>query len=227
MQYQLAGLRPVLPCGSLIVPGSYNLRMTFSIDEAFLPAVLTAPPMTDEEFAELCAEHPDLNFEVTAEGELIVMPPNYSLAGARHGEICEQLKQWARADGRGIVMESSSGFVLPSGARRAADVTWTLKTRIQGLDRKSVERFWHLAPDFVVEVLSPTDRIRTLRKKMQEWIDNGAQLAWLLDPETRGVEIYRPERDVQILTDPAIVIGDGPVAGFVLDLAPVWNPLGQ
>lgn len=201
--------------------------MTFSIDEAFLPAVLTAPPMTDEEFAELCAEHPDLNFEVTAEGELIVMPPNYSLAGARHAEICDQLKQWARPDGRGIVMESSSGFVLPNGARRAADVTWTLKTRIQALDRKSFERFWHLAPDFVVEVLSPTDRIRTLRKKMQEWIDNGAQLAWIVDPETRSVEIYRPNANVQLLTDPATLAGEGPVEGFVLDLAPVWNPLGQ
>jgi Uma2 family endonuclease len=200
--------------------------MPFSIGEEFLPAILTAHPMTDEEFAELCSEHPDLFFEMSAEGELIVMPPNYSLTGARHIEISGQLRDWARPDGRGIVTDAAAGFVLPNGARRSPDAAWTLKSRLHELDRHALERYWHLCPNFVIEVRSVNDRLRTLRKKMREWIANGAQLAWMLDPENRTAEIYRPDADVAYLENPETLRGEGPVDGFVLQLAPVWNPLG-
>src|SRR5580700_5393018 len=103
--------------------------MAFVLDDAFLPATLTAPPMTDEEFAAFCAEHPDLFFEMTAEGELIVMPPTYSDTGAENFELGRQLANWARNDGLGIGCDSSTGFVLPNGARRSADASWTLKSR--------------------------------------------------------------------------------------------------
>src|SRR5580700_993987 len=99
--------------------------MAFMIDDAFLPATLTAPPMTDKEFAGFCAEHPDLFFEMTAEGEIVVMPPNFSLTGAQNLEICKQLGNWARQDSTGIANDSSTGFVLPSGARRSPDASWT------------------------------------------------------------------------------------------------------
>lgn len=201
--------------------------MTFSIGEAFLPAKLTAPPMTDEEFEALCSEHPDLLFEVTAEGELIVMPPANPVTGGRRRKVATQLGNWSDARTDGYVTDAATGFVLPNGARRAPDAAWTQMARIRAMDPAQLEGAWHLCPDFVIEIRSGSDRIRTLREKMQEWIDNGAQLAWLLDPETRTVEIYRPNANVQILTDAATVAGEGPIAGFVLDLAPVWNPLGQ
>ena len=89
--------------------------MAFTIDEAFLPAILTAPPMTDKQFAEFCSEHPDLFFEMSAEGELIVTPPNYTLTGCRHRAILTQLDRWAHLDGRGIVTDAAAGFVLPNG----------------------------------------------------------------------------------------------------------------
>src|SRR5450432_1316355 len=165
---------------------------SFTIDEAFLPAILTAQPMTDEQFAAFCSEHPDLFFEMSADGEIIVMPPSYSLTGIRRGKAFAQLNKWAEADGRGVAGEATTACVLPNGARRAPDAAWTLLTRVRALDPKMLERYWHLCPDFIIEIHSQTDRGRILRDKMREWIDNGAQLAWLIDPENRTVEIYRP-----------------------------------
>jgi Uma2 family endonuclease len=199
--------------------------VAFTISEEFLPATLTAHPMTDEEFAELCAEHPDLFFEMTSAGEIIVMPPTYTLTGAQNSEILGQLRDWAKQDGRGVVTDSSAGFVLPNGARRSPDAAWTAKVRVQQLDQKSREGFWHLCPDFVIELKSKTDRLPVIPEKMKEWIGNGAQLGWLVDPENRTVEIYRPNREAEFLTAPASVRGEGPVDGFVLDLLPVWDPL--
>src|ERR1700722_7681513 len=200
--------------------------MAFMIDDAFLPATLTAHPMTDEEFAGFCAEHPDLFFEMTAEGEIIVMPPTYSLTGARNAEISLQLGTWPKRDGRGIPCASSTGFVLPNGGRSSPDAAWVLKSRIAQLDAASIVKYWHLCPDFVVELQSSTDRPRILKEKMREWLANGAQLGWLIDPERRSVAIYRPEGPVETLSGIDSIAGEGPVAGFVLDLSFVWNPLG-
>ena len=200
--------------------------MAFLIDDAFLPATLTAHPMTDEEFAGFCAEHPDLFFEMTAEGEIIVMPPTYSVTGARNADLCGQLRSWSRADGRGIACDSSTGFVLPNGARRSPDASWVLKTRVQQLDPVVRERFWRLCPDFAIELRSASDRLPVMREKMREYLASGAQLGWLIDSENRSVAIYRPDREVEIRTGIDSLAGEGPVAGFVLELASVWNPLG-
>ena len=200
--------------------------MAFVIDDTFLPATLTAPPMTDDEFADFCAEHPDLFFEMTAEGELIVMPPTYSFTSTRNNRISRQLDVWAEQDGRGIATDSSGGFVLPNGARRSPDAAWTLKSRIAQLDPASRSGFWHLCPDFVIELKSSSDRPRKLAEKMREYLANGAQLGWLIDPDHRSVAIFRPDADVETRTDIDSIAGEGPVAGFVLDLSFVWNPLG-
>ena len=196
--------------------------MAFLIDQAYLPATLTVEPMTDEQFAEFCSEHSDLFFEMTADGELIVMPLNNPLSGARNLELSLQFALWARRDGRGAGFDSSTGFVLPSGARRSADGAWLRKERIP---TRNLNKAWHLCPDFVIELRSGTDRLKALREKMAEWIENGAQVAWLIDPENETVEIYRQGREVEIVQGNE-VRGDGPVEGFVLDLAPVWNPFG-
>ncbi len=200
--------------------------MAFVIDDAFLPATLTAPPMTDEEFAEFCAEHPDLFFEMTAEGELIVMPATYSDTGTSNADITGQLRVWAKRDGRGLVSDSSTGFVLPNGARRSPDACWTLRSRVANLDPASRKGFWHLSPDFVIALKSATDRPRLVREKMQEWIANGTQLAWLIDAGRKSVTIYRADGLVETRTDIDSIAGEGPVSDFVLDLTGVWDPLG-
>ena len=152
--------------------------MAFLIDEAFLPATLTAPPMTDEEFAGFCSDHPDLQFEMTAEGELIVMAATFSLTGARNSRINRQLGNWADLDGRGVVNDSSTGYVLPNGARRSPDASWVSKDQIQKLSPESLQGFWPLCPPFVIELKSESDRLRTLRAKMREYLANGAELGW-------------------------------------------------
>ncbi len=182
--------------------------------------------MTDGEFAELCTEHPDLFFEMTAEGELVVMPATFSIPGLRNAEICAQLRNWAKRDRRGVVSDSSTGFVLPSGARRSPDAAWTLKSRVKQLDPIEQEGFWHLCPDFVIELRSPSDRPRAAREKMREWIANGAALAWLIEPAERAVSIYRPDGEPEKRVSIDSLAGEGPVSGFVLELPDVWDPLG-
>lgn len=199
--------------------------MPFTIDEAFLPATLTAPPMTDRQFADFCAEHPDLFFEATAEDQIIVMPPNFSVAGARNLKIAMQLGIWAHKDGRGIANDSSAGFRLPNGARRSPDASWTPKEEIRKLPEESLEGYWHLCPAFVIELRSHSDRLPVLRAKMEEYLANGARLGWMIDSESRTVEIYRPDRAPETLTGVDFISGEGPVEGFVLDLRTVWDPL--
>jgi len=201
--------------------------MTFAIDDAFLPATLSCRPMTDEEFVSFCAEHPDLNFEMTAEGELIVMPPTYSDTGASNSELARELGNWAKKDRRGIVCDSSTGFVLPNGARRSPDASWTLKSRVDELGAARRKSFWHLCPDFVIEVKSDTDRLKTVQKKMREYLEQGAQLGWLINPDDKTVEIYRPNGEVGKRTGIDKLEGEGPVAGFVLDLTYVWDPFAD
>jgi Uma2 family endonuclease len=201
--------------------------MALVIDDIFLPATLSAPPMTDDEFAAFCAEHPDLSFEMTAEGELLVMAPTCPMTGDRNSELDYQLRKWAKKDGRGRTYDSSSGFVLPNGARRSPDASWILKSRISQLTKAQREGAWHLCPDFVIELRSPSDRLGFLKKKMQEYLANGAQLGWLIDPLPHSVTVYRPNREPEIRSGIHSLAGEPPVDGFVLDLADVWNPLGE
>ena len=173
--------------------------------------------MTDEQFAEFCSEHPDLFVEMTADRELLVMPPNDSITGLRNSEVDTQLRNWARQDGKGFANDSSTGYVLPCGARRSPDASWTLKSRVRQLSPESREGYWHLCPDFVIELTSPTDRLKAVQAKMREWVENGAELGWLIDADRRTVHIYRsgqePEETVAINSLGA----DGPVHGFRLD----------
>ena len=181
--------------------------------------------MSDQEFVEFCSDHPDLKFETSAEGELLVTAPGDTDGSSSNSEINFQLRQWAKKDRRSIVMESSAGFVLPNGARRAPDTSWTLRTHIEQLSPAKRKPFYHLCPDFVIELKSPSDRLRILKAKMQEYIENGAQLGWLIDPETRSVTIYRPNQAPETLTNIDSLTATEPLTNFTLDLAEVWDPI--
>jgi Uma2 family endonuclease len=200
--------------------------MPFTIEDTWLPATLTAPPMTDEAFAELVSAHPDLWFEMTASGELIVMPPTKTRTGARNAKINARLSVWAEADGRGTEFDPSTGFVLPDGARRSPDASWVAQPRILAQDAYFQENYFHLCPDFVIELKSQSDHLPALRDKMREYIENGAQLGWLIDPDRKAVEIFRPGLKPEVREDIVSIEGEGPVAGFVLELSRVWKPWG-
>lgn len=201
--------------------------MTFEIDEAFLPATLTCSPMTDEAFTDFCNEHPDFNFEMTAEGELIVTAPTHSDTGAQNFETAAQLGHWAKKDGRGLGCDSSTGFVLPNGARRSPDASWTLKSRVAELGSRKRRAFWHLCPDFVIEIRSASDRLPPLQAKMREYLEQGAQLGWLIDPENRSVAVYRLGGPVELQSHLDTLVATSPLDGFVLDLQPIWNPFAD
>jgi len=127
----------------------------------------------------------------------------------------------------GFRLRFLDGFVLPNGARRSPDSSWILNTRFQHLGAKKRKTFWHLCPDFVIEIKSDSDRLKTLRKKMLEYLEQGAQLGWLINPQNKTVEIYRPGGEVEKRADIVRLEGEGPLAGFTLDLTYIWDLLAD
>jgi Uma2 family endonuclease len=181
--------------------------------EDFLPATFTAPELTDEQFLALCELFPDATLEYTEEGEIVVMPPTDPKNSGRVIRVTQRLANWADQTGRGEISGPDGGFRFPTRARRSPDAAW-----FEGFP-SSGQRFPVFAPQFVIEVRSPDDRLTRLRDKMQRYIAAGVLLAWLIDPFERTVTIYRPNREPEVLAGPASVAGEGPVEGFVLDLS--------
>jgi Uma2 family endonuclease len=184
------------------------------------------PPrrMTDEEYYAFCAANPDFRIERTAKGEIVIMPPTGGETSHRNAGLTAQLYTWARREGRGKDFDSNVEYILPGGAARSPDASWVLRSRLAALTPEQKKKFLPLCPDFVVELRSPSDRLPRAQAKMREWIDNGAKLGWLIDPEARTVYIYRPGQTTERLVDPRRVAGEPPVAGFVLEMADIWNP---
>jgi Uma2 family endonuclease len=180
--------------------------------------------MTDDEFFEFCQLNRDLRIERNAKGEIIIMPPAGGETGSRNSVLNARLYNWASKDGRGIVFDSSTGFDLPNGATRSPDASWVLQSRLATLRPEQKRKFLPLCPDFVVELRSPSDRLQDVQDKMEEYMANGAQLGWLLDPETRSVYIYQPGIASIHLRDPVTITGDPVLPGLVLRLAEVWDP---
>jgi Uma2 family endonuclease len=179
--------------------------------------------MTDEELLRFCAVNEPARVERDANGELIVMSPDFPAGGAVEGDVYLELGVWARQDGRGKTFGSNSGFTLPDSSVRAADAAWVRWERWKALSEEQLNSFTALCPEFVIEVRSQTDRLTPSREKMQSWISNGAELAWLIDPQRRVVEVYRPGEPVEVFEDPTSVQGTGPVQGFELVMARVWG----
>jgi len=179
---------------------------------------MTIVQLTDDAFYALCRANPEIKFERTAKGELIVMPPTGGETGSRNSKLNQRLANWAEADGTGITFDSSTGFKLPNGADRSPDAAWILLARWEDLTPEQRRRFPPIAPDFVVELRSDTDSLTVTQAKMQEYIDNGVRLGWLLDPQTRQVEIYCEGQDKEVLPSPTNLSGEEVLPGFVLDL---------
>jgi Uma2 family endonuclease len=183
---------------------------------ALLPATFTAPGLSEAQFIALRDEFPDCILEYTADGTVIVMPPTDAENSARVVETIRQLANWAVAHG-GIVVGPDGGFFLPDGSRRSPDAAWFNAERWQAAKTPD-RRFPVFSPDFLIEVRSPEQRARPLREKMEEYIANGVQLAWLIDPLEGTVTIYRRGQAAETLDRPATVAGEGPMNGFVLTL---------
>ena len=174
--------------------------------------------LTDDQFFQMCQQNRDYRFERTASGELLIMPPTGSDTGNRNFDMVVELGIWNKQTKLGKGFDSSTGFTLPNGAERSPDASWVKIERWNALTPEQQEKFAPICPDFVVELRSRTDSLKELQEKMQEYIENGAQLGWLIDRKNKRVEIYRPGKDVEILDNPASLSGENVLPGFVLHL---------
>ncbi len=193
------------------------------------PVVLKLAPvleLTDEQLRELCSLNSDLRIERNDKGELELLPPTNITAGSQNAGINARLFVWAEGDGRGVAFDSSTGFTLPNGAVRSPDASWVLKSRLAELKDSEKHRFAPICPDFVIELRSNSDALTGLTAKMQEYLDNGIKLGWLIDPVGPGrrVYVYRPATPVEVLEGPETLSGDPELPGFSLDLKPIWEP---
>jgi Uma2 family endonuclease len=178
--------------------------------------------LTDEQFFQLCQNNRDLRLERTAKGELIIMPPTGWGSGNRNSRLTQRLGNWADADSTGLAFDSSTGLKLPNGADRSPDASWVKRERLEALNPNPA-KFLPMAPDFVAELRSATDRLETLQQKMQEYMDCGVLLGWLIDPENQRVEIYRQGQNVEVLQSPTSLSGEDVLPGFVLDLTGILS----
>ncbi|MDX6498926.1 MAG: hypothetical protein QOG23_2186 [Blastocatellia bacterium] len=197
----------------------------------FSPIDLHVPPnfivdvhsvLTGEDFDQLVRDNPELRMELTATGELILMSPTGSKTGLRNAELNRQFGNWAKANRSGVVFDSSTLFVLPNSARRSPDASWIKLERWNALTAEEQEGFAPLCPDFVIELRSRSDNLPPLEDKMLEYIANGAQMAWLIDPLRKRVYIYRPGLDTEMVEDPEEVGGDPELPDFILNVRELW-----
>jgi Uma2 family endonuclease len=173
---------------------------------------------SDRVFWHLCLANPVLRLERTAMGEVIVMAPACLDSGMKNSSLTAQLWNWNSTSKLGVCFDSSGGFTLPNRAIRAADASWMTLERWAAVPPEERKKFSRICPDFVVEITSPSDKLKDTREKMGEYIEQGVRLGWLLHPKTALVEIYRPDRPVEVLKRPATLSGEDVLPGFVLDL---------
>lgn len=200
---------------------------TFEWPEGFDSIILLPNPdrprFTDKEFERFCAKNRELRIEMTSEGEMIIMLPVVTKGGSRNFLLTSRFGAWVEAHNTGIGFDSSTGFTLPNGAKRSPDVSWMRRQRWEALTSEQKNSFAPICPDFVVELRSGSDRLKTLQKKMEEYIANGAELGWLIDPKKKKVHIYQPNAPVQILDNPSEVSGEPLLTGFVLKLSGILD----
>lgn len=191
------------------------------------PLVLRLRPvldLTDDQLLKLSGLNRDLRLEWTAEGALEVMSPTGGETGNQNLTLTVHVGSWAMRDGSGVAFDSSTGFRLPNGAVRSPDASWVTRERLVVLSAEQKRKYIPLCPDFVLELRSPSDALTTIEAKLREYIANGARLGWLLDPETRTVQVYRPDQAVETRTNPETLAGDSVLPGFTLDLRHIWEP---
>ena len=179
--------------------------------------------LTDDQFYQLCQDNPDVKFERNAKGELIVMPPTGGETGKRNAKLTARFVLWNEQTQLGEVFDSSTCFKLPNGSDRSPDVSWIQLERWNALTPSEREKFPPIAPDFVLELMSPSDSLSVVQAKMQEYMDVGVKLGWLIDRKTGRIEIYRQGQTKEVLEFPTRLSGEEILPGFVLDLQIVWG----
>ena len=196
--------------------------MTISQFQVLRPLNLSSLKLTDEQFYQLCITNPEQPLELTSEGVLIVMPPVGGESGNREADLLIDLGIWNRQTQRGKVFSSSTVFKLPLGSQRSPDAAWVELSRWNALSAEDRSKFPPLAPDFIIELRSRTDKLSDLQEKMLEYRDNGVRLGLLINPQDRIVEIYRIDRAIEVIESGSSIDCDNVLPGFSLDLTKIW-----
>jgi Uma2 family endonuclease len=181
--------------------------------------------VSDKAYLDFCEAHPDLRTERTSEGEIVIVPPAGYESDDRNAEVIAQLRIWAKKDGRGRASGATAQFFLPDGSALSPDAPWVSNESRRRMSEEEIKKFPYLCPEFVIEVRSPTDRLAKAKAKMEQWIANGAQLAWLIDADAQTVYVYQPSQPVETRKGILKLAGKGPVKGFVLQLRTIWEGL--
>ena len=198
--------------------------MSLTVSEEQLPfRFRPETPMSEDELLRFCAANDATHIEREPNGEILVMSPANSKTSKMNMRVGRILDEWAESDERGVAFDSSGGFTLRDGSMRSADASWILLRRWDALTEAQQASFAPVCPDFVIELRSPSDKLADVQAKMQMWLSNGAEVAWLIDPERRVVEIYRSGDSMAHYFDPSSVQGNGAVAGFELVMSRVWG----
>jgi Uma2 family endonuclease len=205
------------------------MSMHVILPEETLPATLKLNPdlrMNDDAYYEFCMANADLRLERTAQGEIVIVPPAGYESDYRNTRILGQLDSWAKRDGRGKACGPSAAFLLPTGAALSPDAAWVSNHRIAQLSKVERRKFPPLCPEFVIEVISPSDRLKSAKEKMAEWMRAGVDLGWLIDGDEQTVYVYRADqKEAEKRTGIIKLAGEGPVAEFELDLTDIWAGL--
>ncbi len=180
------------------------------------------PPLTDGEFEALCAANDLIFFERTREGEILMHSPAGGFTSDGNAEIVSQLRSWWKTHRRGRVFDSSGTFFLPDTSILSPDASYVLPRKLEGLMKDDLTGFPRLCPDFVIELLSASDRVPKAQQKMERWIENGASLGWLIDPYEKNVYVYQVGAETHAVSSNAL-LGTGPVEGFIFDLEELWR----
>ncbi|MEO8071799.1 MAG: Uma2 family endonuclease [Acidobacteriota bacterium] len=178
--------------------------------------------LTEKQFEELCRNNRDLKFEMSAKGELIIVPPTSPESGWKNSNLTTEVTLWSRKDKTGIVFDSSTMFTLPNDAKRSPDVSWMTNEKWESLSPSERRKFSRIVPDFVIELFSPTDNLAETQAKMEEYIENGVRLGWLIDPFEHKVHVYRANGEIEILDNPEKVSGESVLKNFELKVREVW-----
>lgn len=178
--------------------------------------------ITEDKFYQLCVNNRNLIFERNQQGDLVIMTPVGDISSNRNARLIQQLLNWADKDQTGIVFDSSAGFILANGAIRSPDASWIPLKKWNQIADEEKEKFAHICPDFIIELMSPSDNLKNTQEKMQEYRENGAKLAWLINRKNRQVEIYQENKEVEILDNPNKLSGENILIGFELNLEIIW-----
>ena len=181
--------------------------------------------LSEQQYLAFCAANPGLRCERTAEGEVVIVPPVGGEGAYRSGNSFSQLERWAEVDNQGRAFDSSVEFILPDGSALSPDASWVSNENLDRLTRQERREFLRLSPEFIIEVMSPSDRLKPARAKMERWILNGVRLAWLIDGDNQTVYVYRKGRNPVTRRKLQDLAGEGPVKGFTLKLTAIWRGL--